>query len=302
MTKSPTHHHPSPGTLIHLPLVTSHLSPSAPRMPESIWCNGVLIAADELRVSPFDRGLTVGLGLFETILAVDGRPVFLDRHLARHAVGCARLGWPAPDSAQVEQGIRDLLHANHLTTVSARVRLFQTAGSGPLADLSMGSGPLTLITAAPLTPGPETISLTLSSWVRNERSALAGLKCASYAENLLALAAAQATGFDEALFLNTREEVCETATANLFVVKDGTLRTPALSSGCLPGIARARVLEVARSQGIPTEEMTLYFEDLQAADELFLTSALRGIVPIIRLDDLWFSPGSITLRLGLVAS
>ncbi len=267
-------------------------------MPEWIWSNGTLIAADELRVSPFDRGLTVGLGLFETILAVDGRPAFFDRHLARHAVGCARLGWPALDSAKVEQGIHDLLHANHLTTGTARVRLFQSAGSGPLADLSQGSSALTLLTAVPLTPGPEAISLTLSPWVRNERSALAGLKCASYAENLLALAAAQAAGFDEPLFLNTRNEVCETATANLFVVKDGNLRTPALTSGCLPGIARARVLEIARSQGLPTEVTTLQLEDLQAADELFLTSSLRGIVPVIRLDDLRFAPGPIALCVG----
>lgn len=269
-------------------------------MPEWIWSNGALIEADELRVSPFDRGLTVGLGLFETILAREGRPVLLDRHLARHALGCARFGWPAPDAAKMDQGILDLLHANRLTTGSARVRLFQTAGSGPLANPAQGPSALTLITAAPLSPGPETISLTLSSWVRNERSPLAGLKCASYAENLLGLAAVQAAGFDEALFLNTREEVCETATANLFVVKDGTLRTPALASGCLPGIARARVLEIANSLGIPTEETTLYFEDLQAADELFLTSALRGMVPIVRLDDLRLSPGSITL--SLVAS
>lgn len=266
-------------------------------MPESIWCNGTLIAADELRVSPFDRGLTVGLGLFETILAVDGRPVFLDQHLARHAVGCARFGWPTPDSAKVGQGIHDLLHANHLTTGRARVRLFQTAGNGPLADLAQGPSALTLLTAAPLTPGPETISLTLSPWVRNERSPLAGLKCASYAENLLALAAAQAAGFDEPLFLNTRDEVCEVATANLFLVKDGTLRTPALTSGCLPGIARAQVLANARAQGLPTEETTLHLADLHHADELFLTSSLRGIVPINRFDDLHLPPGPITIHL-----
>jgi branched-chain amino acid aminotransferase len=269
-------------------------------MPEWIWSNGALIAADELRVSPFDRGLTVGLGLFETILAVDGRPVFLDQHLARHAVGCARLGWPPPDPAKVEQGIHDLLHANQLTIGSARVRLFQTAGSGPLADLARGPSALTLLTAATLTPGPETISLTLSPWVRNERSPLAGLKCASYAENLLALAAAQAAGFNEPLFLNTRDEVCETATANLFLVKDGTLRTPALTSGCLPGIARAQVLTQARAQGLPTEETTLHLADLHHADELFLTSSLRGIVPITRFDDLLLTAGAITSRLLLV--
>lgn len=265
-----------------------------------IWSNGKLIAADELCVSPFDRGLTVGLGLFETVLAIDGRPMLLARHLARHAAGCARLGWSAPDSIGIEKGIHDLLSANRLTAGKSRVRLFQTAGSGTLADLSPGQGALTLLTAVPLPDGPERLSLTNSPWVRNERSALAGLKCASYAENLLALADAQARGFDEPLFLNTRDELCETATANLFLVTNGTLRTPALRSGCLPGIARGLVLELARNQGLAAEETTLGLDDLHRADEIFVTSALRGIVPINRLDDRHFIPGPITLRLKSV--
>jgi branched-chain amino acid aminotransferase len=266
-------------------------------MAEWIWSNGELIAADELRVSPFDRGLTVGLGLFETILVRGGQPVFLAHHLARHALGCRRLGWQELDPVWVERGIREVLKANQLTRGSARARLFQTAGVGPLAQLPQGPAALTLITAAPLPASPESLTLTLSSWVRNDRSPLTGLKCASYAENLLALAAAEAAGFDEPLFLNTRDEVCEAATANLFLIKDGTLRTPPRSSGCLPGISRALVLELAQTLGLPSEETTLHLGDLHAADELFLTSALRGIVPVSRLDARQLSAGLITHQL-----
>lgn len=266
-------------------------------MSEWIWSNGELIAADELRVSPFDRGLTVGLGLFETILAHEGCPVFLDRHLARHFLGCERFGWQQGDPLALERGIHEVLKANELTTGKARVRLFRTAGPGPLAELSAGPDARTLITATPLEPGREMVSITLSSWTRNERSPLAGLKCASYAENLLALAAAAADGFDETVFLNTRQEVCEAGTANLFLVRNGTLLTPALDSGCLPGIMRAHVLELARNLGLPAVEQSIHPDDLHQADELFLTSALRGIVPVVRFQSRELPQGPLTLRL-----
>ena len=266
-------------------------------MAEWIWSNGTLIAADELRVSPLDRGLTVGLGLFETMLALDGRPVFLDRHLARHAAGCARLGWHELDPDWVGKGVREVLKANQLTRGAARVRLFQTAGQGSLGDPSQGPAALSLITAATLPDSPESLSLTFSPWVRNERSPLAGLKCASYAENLLALEQALAKGFDEPLFLNTAGDVCETATANVFMVKSGTLLTPPTSSGCLPGITRAVVLELAAQHGIPLSEAPLSPEDLVSADELFLTSSLRGITPVTRFDQRHFPSGPVTVRM-----
>jgi len=283
--------------LLKLELGTWSAELSPPSMAEWIWCNGTLIAQDELRVSPFDRGLTVGLGLFETLRARDGQPAFLDRHLSRHAAGCLRLGWHELDPGWLAKGVHEVLKANRLTHGHARVRLFQTAGQGTLADLSQGDSALTLVTAAPLPPAPESLSLTLSSWVRNERSPLAGLKCASYAENLLALAATNARGFDEPLFLNSKGDVCESATANVFVVKNGTLRTPSLASGCLPGIARDVVLALAGEQGIPSGEATLGIDDLFAADELFLTSAVRGPIAISRLDDHNFQEGTITRQL-----
>ena len=283
--------------LFKLELGTWSLELSPPSMAEWIWCNGSLITQDELRVSPFDRGFTVGLGLFETILAHDGQPIFLDRHLARHAAGCLRLGWHELDPGWLAKGVHEVLRANRLTHGRARVRLFQTAGRGTLADLAQGDSALTLVTTSALMPWPETISLTLSPWVRNERSPLAGLKCASYAENLLALAAAKARGFDEPLFLNTRDEICESATANVFIVKNGTLRTPSLASGCLPGIARDVVLSLAAEQGIPSVQTSLVLDDLLAADELLLTSALRGPIAISRFDNYHFQEGAITRQL-----
>lgn len=253
-------------------------------MSERVWCNGDLLDTDELPVSAFDRGLTQGLGLFETILAVDAHPVFLEKHLARHAAGCERLGWLAPEIEEAAAAIGEVLAANGLIRGCARVRLYQTGGVGALNDLQKGERWLSVVTATPAPEPPRSVSVTFSKWPRNERSALTGLKCASYAENLLALADARRQGFDEVYFLNTRGVVCEAATANLFVVKDGKIVTPPLSDGCLAGITRAWVIEEAARIGMSSEEGTVTRNDLLEADEVFLTSATRGPVPVSRLD------------------
>jgi branched-chain amino acid aminotransferase len=251
-------------------------------MSRMVWCDGRLIPANELRISPFDRGLTVGLGLFETILAIEGRPVFLDRHLARHAGGCRRLGWPELTAETIRPAILDLLTANGLEKGRTRVRLFQTGGEGRLDDPLAGPEARLVITAGEISSTPASISLTTTPWIRNERSALVGLKAASYAENLLALSAARKAGFDEPLFSNSRGEICETATANLFIVKDGRVFTPPLASGCLPGVTRGWLLEFA---GAKAGERDLLPGDLDAADEWFLTSAVRGVIPVGRCEE-----------------
>ncbi len=243
-----------------------------------------------------DRGSILGLGLFETILAVDGIPVFADRHLARLRQGCERLGWPV-EILHFQQIAAELLVKNQLTHGRARIRLAVTAGSGLLHDLAPGGDRLIWITALPAFAPPESLSACISPWPRNEHSPLAGLKCASYAENLIALDHARRLGFDEMIFLNTAGHLCEAATANLFLVKNGSLCTPALDSGCLPGICRERVIEHATEIGIPCETGSLTLAQLHAADEIFLTSSTRGPVPLSRLGERRLSLGKIVSKL-----
>jgi len=248
--------------------------------------------AAELRVSPFDRGLTIGLGLFETLLAIDGRPVFFDRHWARHAAACRRLGWDAPDPEWLRESMGNLLMENGLCSVPGRIRWFQTAGGGALDQLRAGADALTLLTATAAAPVPDSLALTICPWTRNKRSPLAGLKTASYAENALALADARAKGFDESLWINAQGGICEASTANVFAVIGGRGFTPPVSSGCLPGVTRAWVLESAPRLGLMLEERPLSPADLVHADEVFLTSATRGVTPVSRLDDReWSTPG-----------
>lgn len=258
-----------------------------------IWCNGSYLEGP-LAVSPADRGLTHGLGVFETVLALDGQVVALDLHLARMKDGAARLGLEAGKllDDQIARAVTGLLERLGLATGRARIRLALSAGAGDLRCLEPGSDPLLWMTAAACPPPPESLTLVTAAFPRNERSPFSGIKCASYAENLIALDQARRAGADEALFFNTRGELCEAATANVFLIRDGEVLTPPLSSGCLPGTMRARVM--AR---IPVTEQALTGADLSRADEVFLTSATRGVVPVVKVDGRGLRAGPVAAGL-----
>jgi branched-subunit amino acid aminotransferase/4-amino-4-deoxychorismate lyase len=243
-----------------------------------------------------DRGSILGLGLFETLLAVDGSPVFMDRHLTRFQAACTRLGWQVamPDLRAIAA---ELLERTGLAEGRARLRLTLTSGTGSIRDTALGRDSLLWMAAMPAGDAGLPVTANLSPWPRNERSALAGLKCASYAENLLGLDHARREGFDESLFLNSVGELCEAATSNVFLVKQGIVATPSLDSGCLPGVTREVVMELAARCGMPVEERPVAPGELHSADEVFLTSAVRGPVWVSRIGQQPFVRSSITERL-----
>jgi len=252
------------------------------------WCNGEWMKAGEFSLPPTDRGVILGLALFETMLAVGGQPKFVPSHLKRWRESCARLGWIFPDIDLAAIGA-ELLRKNGLTEGRGRLRLTMTAGSGSIFDLANGSDAKTWITATPVDDPPASIAVMVSPWKRNACSPLAGLKTASYAENILALDHARKSGFGETLFFNTEDKLCEAATSNVFIVRGKRVLTPSLESGCLPGVARSVMIDLAREQGFECLETTLERMDLENADEIFLTSAIRGPVPVSRLDQRPFS-------------
>jgi branched-chain amino acid aminotransferase len=255
-----------------------------------IWRNGQWTEAEVLEITPRDRGLLQGLGLFETLLAIDGRAVFADRHLARLQTSCRQLGWD-PEIPDITAPVAALGGGRF------RIRLTLTGGSGPLHDLSLGADHLWMLAASPVVEAPATPSVNISPFIRNERSPLVGLKCTSYAENLVALDHARRLGFGETLFFNNAGHLCEAATANVFLVKHGSLRTPALDCGCLPGITRAVVIGLAARLGIPCGETRLTLADLDSADGIFLTSSIRGVTGVTRLKERDLPPCDITAAL-----
>ena len=263
-----------------------------------IWCNGEYLDGP-LTVSARDRGLTHGLGIFETLLAVDGRPEVLEMHLERMRAGAERFGWSGQDlgTVRIAEAITGLLRRLALDAGRARLRIALSAGEGDLTNLKQGWNSLVWIIAAPAPPPPESVVLATASFPRNEASPLAGIKCASYAENLVALDLARRNGADELLFYNTRGELCEGTTSNVFLVMQGKVLTPPLSSGCLPGTMRARVIAKCRELGIRVVEEILTAAHVGAADEIFITSATRGMVPVAGIDRVTYPAGDLTTRL-----
>lgn len=233
-----------------------------------------------------DRGLLLGDGLFETLLAIDGRLICCSEHLARMAAGCEVLGLPAPDMAAARRLMEDALASAGVSRGRAAVRLTLTAGSGGRGlERPATTAPRLFATAssAPAPGGPA--MLTSSTVRRNEGSPASRLKTLSYLDNVLARRQALEAGADEAVMLNTRGEVACAAAANLFWLKNDRLMTPALDCGVLDGIIRARVLAWAARNGLRTSEVRADLADLVGADAAVLTNSLIGLRPVARLDD-----------------
>ena len=255
-----------------------------------VWVNGELYESERARVSVFDHGILVGDGVFETIKTVRGEAFALTRHLDRLAVSAAGLGLPAPDLDAIRQGTLDVLAASPKWELG-RVRVTYTSGPGPLGSDRGDQGTTAVVAVAEQKPFPPAGDVTVVPWPRNERGALSGLKTISYGDNAKALSYAHERGGGEAIFGNLAGNLCEGTGSNVFVVRDGRLVTPPLSSGCLAGITRALVLEW---YGGVEEDLPL--EAIYAADEAFLTSTTRDVQPIRAVDGtvLPSAPGPVT--------
>ena len=248
-----------------------------------VWVNGDLVDPDGPSVSALDHAVTVGDGVFETAKIVDGRPFALTRHHRRLERSAAGLGLPPLDLAVVDKGVAAVLDGP--TIDFGRLRYSVTGGPGPLGS-DRGDTSLTyIVLAAPQARPPQSGKLTVVPWTRNERSAVAGLKTTSYAENVVALARAKQEGAVEAVFANTRGELCECTGSNVFVVVDGVVLTPPDDSGLLPGITRGLTVEWGRAAGVEIREEALPLDILQTADEVFITSTTKDVLPIHAVDE-----------------
>jgi branched-chain amino acid aminotransferase len=256
-----------------------------------VWVNGVRVEPGTPAISAVDHGITVGDGVFETAKVVDGQAFAVTRHADRLDRSLAGLGLPPADRDVVEAGIAAVLQE---PLEFGRLRWTVTAGLGPLGSDRGDSGYTYVVTAGPMPPSPASGGVVVVPWTRNERAATAGLKTTSYADNVVALAHAKARGATEAIFANTRGELCEGTGSNIFVVLGDEIVTPPLSSGALAGITRELVLEWCHEDGIPVREADLPIEILQEADEVFITSTTRDVMPVDRVDDRRLSVGRVT--------
>jgi branched-chain amino acid aminotransferase len=229
--------------------------------------------------------LLSGWGVFTTLRVADGVLFAFERHWARIRRDAAAFHIPIPDDAgEVRRELIELVEANQAYNATLRLAIVRN-GPGMWADPSVGRpSDLIALTADSKEWG---VGVKLA-YVRDARHAacpFAGTKILSWAMNLTWLESAQSRGFDEAILLNERGEVAECTSANMFIANGSQVWTPPLSSGCLPGITREVLLGDIHVPGITIGEKTLMPTDLESADEVFITSTTRNLLPVLQIEE-----------------
>lgn len=221
-----------------------------------------------------------GWGLFTTVRIIRGEAFAYERHWRRLEKDSALIRLPlAYSGAKVRLHLQEVIRTNEVQEGCARIYLVWNTIGGWKSDEKMPEVDL-VITTAGLPHYPEMVRLAVREHGRHAASALAGVKTISWLNSVWASAEAQRAGFDEVVLLNERGEVAECTAANIFVVKGDRMLTPPLSSGCLEGVTRGVLMEVAADAGTSLVEQTLWLEDLYAADEVFVTSTNRNVIGV----------------------
>lgn len=269
-------------------------------MPARININGVITGAGEAKIPVLDHGLLFGDSVYETLRTYQGKPFLFSRHFARLEYSARgidlRLPWSKPETlAQIRQT---------LIPGECRIRLMITRGIGEVsADPETCTDPSVVIIVVPLAAPPEHIynegvDVVISSVRRSAR--FADIKTGSLIHQVLALREAKSRGAFEAILLTAGDKLSDGITSNIYLVRDGTLLTPSHDAGIVGGITRRVVLDLAQEMGIPVSEGLFGVSDIEGADEMFLTSTTREVVPIARVDGKPVGgghPGPVTKRL-----
>jgi branched-chain amino acid aminotransferase len=270
-------------------------------VPALVNLDGLLVAPADARVSVFDRGFLYGDSAYEVVRTYGGQPFELGPHLVRLARSAGRIGMPlrwdaARTAAEVERTLAAARREADPAVPGAApwnagehsVRIVMTRGSGELGlDPALAAAPLAILLVQPLAGPPASayrdgVKVLL---VGDPRPAGAdpAVKTGVHLPHVLAVSAARAAGAHEALLVGADGQVTEGASSNVFAVRDGRLLTPPLAAGILEGVTRGVVLALARGKALPVEERPLTVAELEAADELFITSTAREILPVTHL-------------------
>jgi len=256
---------------------------------QNIFHNDRIVPIGEARLSPGQAGLMNGWGLFTTMRIFHGEAFAYERHWRRLEKDAARIRLPfAFDPAEVRRHLGELLAANQVVEGTARVYMFYNRVGFWRSEESLPEVDLILCTAGLPSYSGEA-RLGVAEHGRHAASPLAGVKTTSWLNNVWHLAEAQKAGWTEVILLNERGEVAECTSANILCVKGGKVLTPPLSSGCLEGVTRSVLLEIAPRAGVTIAEQTLFPEDLYSAEEVFITSTNRTLLGVSEIAGRKFS-------------
>jgi branched-chain amino acid aminotransferase len=256
-------------------------------MSKFISYNNELYDENTDMIGAFSRAVHYGDGVFETMRSRGDRVFRLTDHLDRMCSGLNLLHIPLPDVQQLKTATAEVLRANALPEATLKIIAFRSGPPGPTPPAT--HKPCILIIAKELDRdtlcrNAGGVSARIVGIRRNTTSPLCGIKSLNYLDNICARLEARDNNALEALFLNQHGFVAEGATSNVFTVQDGVLRTPPVSAGALPGITRRVLFEIACSLSLPCSEADISLDELKAADELFLTNAGSGVMPLTMLD------------------
>jgi branched-chain amino acid aminotransferase len=247
--------------------------------------NGDIREVSERALSAGQAGLLSGWGVFSTLRVADGVLFAFERHWARIRRDAAAFHIPIPDDAgEVRRQLLELVEANRAHNATLRLAIVRN-GPATWADPSLGRPSDLIALTADSKDWGDSVKLEYVRDARHAASPFAGTKNLSWAMNLTWLESAQSRGFDEAILLNERGEAAECTSANIFVANGSQVWTPPLNSGCLPGITREVLLGETHVPGIEIGERTLMPADLESADEVFITSTTRNLLPVRQIGE-----------------
>ena len=258
-------------------------------MGVKVYVDGTVYDRDSARISIFDRGFLYGDSVYEVMRTSGGNPVDLEAHIDRLARSAASIALDLPDLDTIVAATSNTLRAAQ--NRESYLRVVVTRGAGEIGlDTELADQPSLIVIVRPLELPPERLyTRGMSLWIvgvqRTPRRAVdPSVKSGNYLNNIMALHEARRNGADEALMCDAKGRVAEGSTCNVFVVQGDEVITPALEIGLLPGITRQRVIELAGRAGIDVREGTLTPDQVRSVKEAFVTSSVRGVVPVATID------------------
>lgn len=267
-------------------------------MSATVYLNGKFVSESDANVSIYDGGWLHGAGLFETMLADYSRIFRLESHMERLIHSANHILRPLQRNQLPDEKIfHELLERNVMR--SARLRMTVTAGAmrirqndGEVHDLTV------CITANPLAPYADSlyekgVNVIICEYRQSPSDPIAGHKTTAYLPRLLGMREAQQANCMESLWFTTQNQLAEGSITNVFIVKEGVLKTPALDTPVLPGIARAVVLELAEEEKIETQQCSISIDELLDADEVILTNAIMQVMPVVRVEQSDIADGQV---------
>ncbi len=255
--------------------------------------NGEIREASDRLLSPGQVGLLNGWGVFSTIRVIDGVLFAFERHWGRMRRDASLMRIPFPKRPEeLEEGLLRLVEANKAADATLRVAVIRNRGGLWEAPGLERDYDMVAFTTDVRRWGPG-VRLGLVRNGRHAASPFAGTKILSWSHNLVWLEEAESRGLDEVILLNEHGQVSECTSANVFISQGRSIWTPPLSSGCLPGITRQLLLDEIHVEGISIGEKELTPKDLEEADEVFITSTTRGLLPVLEIEGLSISTSGV---------